>query len=101
MFVMTDDGGPVQDDMNLQAARTLTQRTFIYELLANGIAVALMRGVEFKDAKVDIPQRCLYCLLADRGTRSSPSSMSKDASLIFAAGLIARYGELGIARSPI
>lgn len=52
MFIMTDDGGPFQDEIQLQAARTLTQRIFIYEILASGIAVALMRGAHFKDAKV-------------------------------------------------
>lgn len=49
---MTDDGGSVHSDLMLQAERALIQRTFVYELLSSGIAVALMRGSEFKDAKV-------------------------------------------------
>jgi len=52
MFIMIDDGGSVENDIELRAARALTQRTFIYEFLARGIAVALMRGAEFKDSKV-------------------------------------------------
>lgn len=50
--MMTDDGGSVHSDLMLQAERALIQRTFVYELLSSGIAVALMRGSEFKDAKV-------------------------------------------------
>jgi ATP-dependent RNA helicase DDX60 len=52
MFIMTDDGGPVENDILRRSERALTQRTLIYEFLSRGIAVALMRGAEFKDSKV-------------------------------------------------
>jgi ATP-dependent RNA helicase DDX60 len=59
MFIMTDDGGSVPSDLQLHAERALIQRTFVYDLLTNGIAVALMRGAEFKDAKVVLVCSCL------------------------------------------
>lgn len=52
MFVMTNDGG-VLDDQNL-AGQILTQRIFIFDLLSQGTSVTLLQGTEFRDSKVSL-----------------------------------------------
>jgi hypothetical protein len=52
MFVMTNDGGLLDDSDTLSADRVLNQRLFLFNLLAAGIAVTLLQGVEFRDSKV-------------------------------------------------
>lgn len=52
MFIMTDDGGPVDTDTEFRASSALMQRIFIFDILTSGIAVALLLGAEFRDSKV-------------------------------------------------
>ena len=53
MFVMTSDGGIVEDSSPASAAeRILLQRGFLYSLLAQGVSVTLLRGAEYRDSKV-------------------------------------------------
>ena len=53
MFVMTSDGGIVEDSSPAPAAeRILLQRVFLYSLLAQGVSVTLLRGAEYRDSKV-------------------------------------------------
>ena len=55
MFVMTNDGGvPIPE--NNPSEVQLLQRVFIYDILAQGISVALLQGAEYRDSKV-----CLQC----------------------------------------
>lgn len=50
MFVMTNDGG-VHPGNNSSDAQLL-QRVFIFDILAQGISVALLQGAEYRDSKV-------------------------------------------------
>jgi hypothetical protein len=55
MFVMTNDGTISEGD---QWSRTfeavLIQRSFIYNLLGDGVSVALLQGCELRNSKVSI-----------------------------------------------
>ncbi|KAG2367850.1 hypothetical protein BDR07DRAFT_1325978 [Suillus spraguei] len=53
MFVMVNDGGTLKKGVGGQFAahQILTQRLFIFDLLASGLAMALLEGVIFKDSK--------------------------------------------------
>ncbi|KAI0948028.1 hypothetical protein AcW1_009642 [Taiwanofungus camphoratus] len=65
MFVMTNDGG-VLDDQNL-AGQILTQRIFIFDLLSQGTSVTLLQGTEFRDSKI---MSFIYEQRLDRSARS-------------------------------
>jgi ATP-dependent RNA helicase DDX60 len=55
MFVMANDGGPSKSgdhEHYHEASTLLCQRLYLFSLLASGIAVALLKGAEFKDSKV-------------------------------------------------
>jgi len=55
MFFMTNDGqvGQVKNSTKLRDQATLVQRMFVFRLLVTeGIAVSLLKGVEFRDMKV-------------------------------------------------
>jgi hypothetical protein len=53
MFVMLNDGGsPEQTDLTLANEILLVQRTFIFDILAQGLSVALLAHSEFRDSKV-------------------------------------------------
>ncbi|EJF61300.1 P-loop containing nucleoside triphosphate hydrolase protein [Dichomitus squalens LYAD-421 SS1] len=53
MFVMTSDGGIVDDSSPIAAAeRILLQRVFLYSLLAQGVSVTTLRGAEYRDSKI-------------------------------------------------
>jgi hypothetical protein len=62
MFVMTNDGGLMDDSDDLSAQRILAQRVFLFDLLASGIAVTLLQGAEFRDSKVNLPKHIPHCL---------------------------------------
>ncbi|KIJ46122.1 hypothetical protein M422DRAFT_165687 [Sphaerobolus stellatus SS14] len=51
MFVLCNDGGEVADQ-EFAASSTLIQRKFVYDLLTNGIAVASLNKLEFRNAKI-------------------------------------------------
>ena len=50
MFVMTNDGGVNPEDHSAEVR--LLQRAFIFDILAQGISVALLQGAEYRDSKV-------------------------------------------------
>ena len=53
MFVMTTDGGVLDDDSpDSTAEYVLLQRVFLYSLLSQGISVTLLRGAQYRDSKV-------------------------------------------------
>jgi hypothetical protein len=53
MFVMANDGGPLDEDASdATAERTLCQRIFFFNLLSRGISVTLFKGAEYRDSKV-------------------------------------------------
>ncbi len=53
MFVMTNDGGVVEEPTSeTAAARILLQRVFLYSLLAQGVSVTILHGAEYRDSKV-------------------------------------------------
>jgi ATP-dependent RNA helicase DDX60 len=53
MFVMLNDGGPLENTDLDMATRILIQRNFIFGLLTtSGVAVTLLHGAEFRDSKV-------------------------------------------------
>ncbi|KAA1476464.1 P-loop containing nucleoside triphosphate hydrolase protein [Dentipellis sp. KUC8613] len=53
MFVMANDGGILGEDSTLETAQAvLVQRTFIFDLLTQGVAVSLLNGMEFRDSKM-------------------------------------------------
>ncbi|TFY54174.1 hypothetical protein EVG20_g9819 [Dentipellis fragilis] len=53
MFVMVNDGGVLGEDSTLEAAQAvLVQRTFIFDILTQGVAVSLLNGMEFRDTKM-------------------------------------------------
>lgn len=54
MFVMANDGGLLENNRDLAAERILVQRIFLFDILSHGIAVALLRGAEFRDSKVSV-----------------------------------------------
>ncbi|KAI0677460.1 P-loop containing nucleoside triphosphate hydrolase protein [Trametes maxima] len=51
MFVMTNDGGVVEKSTR-HAERVLLQRIFVYNLLAQGVSVTLLKGAEYRDSKI-------------------------------------------------
>ncbi|KAG0695373.1 hypothetical protein DFH29DRAFT_984966 [Suillus ampliporus] len=53
MFVMINDGGTLKEGVDglFAAHRMLTQRLFIFDLLASGLALAPLQGADFKDTK--------------------------------------------------
>jgi hypothetical protein len=66
MFFMANDGtlsglsNAISDIPKLyRDAAILCQRLFLLNLLANGIAVSLLQGAEFRDSKVS----CLFLLV--------------------------------------
>ncbi|TFK94713.1 P-loop containing nucleoside triphosphate hydrolase protein [Polyporus arcularius HHB13444] len=53
MFVMTNDGGVVEEPTSeTAAARILLQRVFLYSLLAQGVSVTILHGAEYRDSKI-------------------------------------------------
>lgn len=58
MFVMTNDGGLLGHCDDVCAQRILVQRTFLFDLLAAGIAVTMLQGAEFRDSKVSQTKKC-------------------------------------------
>lgn len=53
MFALLNDGGPVEaTDSPLEAECVLQQRTLIFDLISQGVSVALLEGAEFRDSKV-------------------------------------------------
>ncbi|KAI0720199.1 P-loop containing nucleoside triphosphate hydrolase protein [Cerioporus squamosus] len=53
MFVMTNDGGVVEESSSEPAAaRILLQRVFLYSLLAQGVSVTILHGAEYRDSKI-------------------------------------------------
>ncbi|KAI0776031.1 P-loop containing nucleoside triphosphate hydrolase protein [Trametes elegans] len=53
MFVMTNDGGVVEESsLDAHADRVLLQRVFIYNLLSQGVSVTILKGAEFRDSKI-------------------------------------------------
>jgi hypothetical protein len=53
MFVMLNDGGsPQETGLKLANEILLVQRTFIFDILAQGLSVALLAHSEFRDSKV-------------------------------------------------
>ncbi|KAG2105879.1 uncharacterized protein F5147DRAFT_761885 [Suillus discolor] len=53
MFVMVNDGGTLKEGVRQFAAhQILTQRLFIFDLLASGLAMAPLQGADFKDTKI-------------------------------------------------
>lgn len=60
MFVMTNDGGLMDNSDDLAVQRTLAQRIFLFDLLTSGIAITLLHGAEFRDAKVNLFERILH-----------------------------------------
>jgi len=55
MFIMTNDGGLYGDHpSNSTAAAILCQRIFLLQILSSsaGIAVALLKGTEYRESKV-------------------------------------------------
>ncbi|KAG1903002.1 uncharacterized protein F5891DRAFT_111844 [Suillus fuscotomentosus] len=53
MFVMVNDGGTLKEGVGQFAAhQILTQRLFIFDLLASGLAMAPLQGADFKDTKI-------------------------------------------------
>ncbi|CDO68719.1 hypothetical protein BN946_scf184652.g46 [Trametes cinnabarina] len=53
MFVMTNDGGVVEESSSTaHAERVLLQRIFIYSLLTQGVSVTLLKGAEYRDSKI-------------------------------------------------
>ncbi|KAF7974023.1 hypothetical protein HWV62_13539 [Athelia sp. TMB] len=55
MFVMLNDGGLQEKGSDaLSADRIIHQRMFMFDLLASGIAVATLTGIEFRDSKARI-----------------------------------------------
>ncbi|RPD67074.1 P-loop containing nucleoside triphosphate hydrolase protein [Lentinus tigrinus ALCF2SS1-7] len=53
MFVMTNDGGVVEESTSEPAtARILLQRVFLYSLLAQGVSVTILHGAEYRDSKI-------------------------------------------------
>lgn len=62
MFVMTNDGGLIDDSDDLSVQRILAQRVFLFDLLASGIAVTLLQGAEFRDSKVNLSTYTLHHL---------------------------------------
>lgn len=56
MFIMANDGGILDDDRGLfSAERILTMRIFLSQALSGGIALALLKGAEYRDSKVYKP----------------------------------------------
>ena len=55
MFVMTNDGGVVEESSSEpETARILLQRVILYSLLAQGVSVTVLHGAEYRDSKVCI-----------------------------------------------
>ncbi|CAL1698804.1 unnamed protein product [Somion occarium] len=53
MFALLNDGGPVEaTDSPLEAECVLQQRTLIFDLISQGVSVALLEGAEFRDSKI-------------------------------------------------
>ncbi|KAI9000928.1 P-loop containing nucleoside triphosphate hydrolase protein [Trametes punicea] len=53
MFVMTDDGGVVDESSSItHAERVLLQRVFMYSLLSQGVSIATLKGAEYRDSKI-------------------------------------------------
>jgi hypothetical protein len=96
---MTDDGGYAQAGVPLQAEIALNHRVFVYETLASGIAVALMRGAVFKDTKVSPSPVFFWPANIHLSFRYFRSYMSKGAYLIIGGLLTTEYGRLGTAQS--
>jgi hypothetical protein len=95
---MTDDGGYAQAGVPLQAEIALNHRMFVYETLASGIAVALMRGVVFKDTKVSLPD-FFWPDNLHLAFRYFRSYMSNGACLIIGVLFAPEFGGLGTAQS--
>lgn len=59
MFIMANDGGVLAEDKGLLAAeRILIMRFFLSQALSSGITVALLKGSEYRDSKVQ--SRLIY-----------------------------------------
>jgi hypothetical protein len=53
MFVMVNDGGLLADKTSNRAAEIIfCQRLFLFNLVSRGISVALFKGAEYRDSKV-------------------------------------------------
>ncbi|KAG2142339.1 hypothetical protein DEU56DRAFT_793643 [Suillus clintonianus] len=54
MFLMVNDGGTLKEGIGGQFAvhQILTQRLFIFDLLASGLAMVPLQGADFKDTKI-------------------------------------------------
>ncbi|KAF8843868.1 P-loop containing nucleoside triphosphate hydrolase protein [Paxillus ammoniavirescens] len=53
MFVFINDGGDSKNSEDLFVKhRLLCHRVFLFDLLANGLALALLQGAEFRDSKI-------------------------------------------------
>jgi hypothetical protein len=53
MFIMLNDGGnPEGSGLTRANELLLLQRTFIFDVLAQGVSVTLLADAEFRDAKV-------------------------------------------------
>lgn len=52
MFLLGADGGLRTKENCLQAERILTQRSFLFSVMQQGIPVVLLQPAEFKDGKV-------------------------------------------------
>ncbi|KAJ7083417.1 hypothetical protein B0H15DRAFT_425762 [Mycena belliarum] len=76
MFVLINDGG-VADQHVFQSHRTLLQRLFLFNLIKNGMAIALLNGAEFRDSKIssfifhEAHERGRQRYLMDPGAQSS------------------------------
>ncbi|KAJ7045103.1 hypothetical protein C8F04DRAFT_1343667 [Mycena alexandri] len=67
MFVMVNDGH-VSDTCGFHDERALLQRSFLFQLVSGGMAIALLNGAEFRDSKImsfvyhEAHQRSRYAL---------------------------------------
>ena len=55
MFVMINDGGMLEGRESAQSAEhLLIQRSFMFDLLGQGISLTLLKGTEFRESKVHL-----------------------------------------------
>jgi len=53
MFLMTNDGGAAEADIDeAKASRILVQRIFLMTVISKGLPVALLNGAEYRGSKV-------------------------------------------------
>jgi hypothetical protein len=58
MFVMMNDGGTLDSmDSTYTFQRALIQRSFMFDLLNEGISLTLLQSTEFRESKVSITGR--------------------------------------------